>query len=144
MTNRHLFRGKRVESGEWVEGYYYAQGGAHFIIDADYYHNRVDPATVGQCAGLKDANGALIYEGDIVNTIAPAFDLNKKGCVKFGAHKNINAPIDYTNGDLGFYIEWAKNIRQLLRSDIIFWQGNGYIEVVGNVHDNPELLETDK
>lgn len=76
MNNRYIFRGKRKDNGEWVEGYYVClNADRHFIYtgyaetDCGTYYpdcHEVIPKTVGQCTGLKDKNGKLIFEGAIV------------------------------------------------------------------------------
>lgn len=83
MDNRYLFRGKRIDNGEWVQGYYWhnttlplADIGrmipgqdVHAIAVMTPGHSKsydVDPATIGQCTGLCDKDGTLIFEGDIL------------------------------------------------------------------------------
>ncbi len=63
MKDRFLFRGVSVCSGKFVTGYYSFTNNCHFI---DNYPNseEVIPETIGQCTGLKDKNGKLIFEGD--------------------------------------------------------------------------------
>ena len=77
MQDRYLFRGKRIDNGEWVEGYlsypfctekgnesyyFYAKDSLGFFCRCV-----VDASTICQCTGLKDKNGRLIWENDIAN-----------------------------------------------------------------------------
>ena len=116
-----LFRGKRLDNGDWVDGYLYEhepplvgivsekdepEASKWFIARtgfADWNMPRpvelveVDPSTVGQYTGLKDKNGKRIFEGDILN-------------------------IAKTADGLGGYYE---------------------CEIIGNIHDNPEFMKGD-
>lgn len=127
-----LFRGKRLDNGEWVEGYYawYGRPGAPFIG----FHNsigtmmwcEVAPATVGQYTGLTDKNGKRIFEGDIVQ------DMN--GTIY---------PVVW--GGSGFYLRYSPPHAHGFHHDLLplcnYWSAHGAIvEIIGNVHDNPELI----
>ena len=69
MGNRYLFRGKRKDNGEWIQGYLYGIWERRYILwgmTNDIPNMvEVDPSTVCQCTGGKDKNSKLIYENDI-------------------------------------------------------------------------------
>ena len=134
-----LFRGKRNDTGEWVEGFYVCAGGKlHYILvgkihivygNVEFIKCIVDPANIGQYTGLKDRNGKRIFEGDIIQHGAePA-----KVC--FGEYA-----FDHEmKTHVGFYLEWIN--KTYYRIDFGFWANEREIEVIGNIHDNPELLK---
>jgi uncharacterized phage protein (TIGR01671 family) len=123
-----LFRGKRVDNGEWIEGYYCPQPYVRFpceptifpadaMDDGNWYGERVDPDTVGQFTGLTDRNGVKIFEGDIV--------LHKGECGLVGYSYDYGMfEVDFDYCFAGFIDISASNC-----------------EVLGNIYDNPELLE---
>lgn len=130
MENRFLFRGKRIDNGEWVFGDLVHS--VYKIGDTcvGQYGNevgmhKVDPSTVCQCTGLKDKNGKLIYENDIMV-----------------------AYYDEENPEHGTYamVVWREygwvtvenNSDDLCPLDDFTIK---HFYVVGNVFDNPELLE---
>lgn len=126
MQNRYLFKAKRKDSGEWVFGglAYCEKNGAYFItkMGKDHisyigYSQEVDPSTICQGTGLKDKNGTLIWENDIVK------DNVIYGVVKWD---DANARYIIDDRDDGYqeYSDW--------------WHE---VEVIGNIFDNPELLE---
>lgn len=142
-----LFRGKRIDNGEWVESGSPARignDGVHWEIylgagkaaehDLDEHGNilasvtleeclfyKVDPSTVGQYTGLTDKNGNRIFEGDVVESA------------------------DFTEEDGYGVVEWDDGAWEVGNGE---WCGtfheNYYgkeFEVIGNIHDNPELLK---
>lgn len=150
MENRYLFRGKAKcivgtynfgkEDGEWVEGSLRCDCGKYTIFQfetdsADYIAYEVDPSTICQCTGLKDKNGKLIWENDIVK------DLFSDVCaqIKYGSYQNC---FDSTKTEhVGFYVCWSDKYTKRYRKDLGYWINMVDAEVVGNSFDNPELLE---
>lgn len=123
MNDRYLFRGKRVDNGEWVIGMLTKMWEQMHIITPDNENTAyaIIPETVGQCTGLKGKNGKLIFEGDIVEM--PAYQGGKhKSLVYF---KNGKFAVDGSN--YGFKDIAPRNMK-----------------IIGNYHDNPELLEAEE
>lgn len=145
MEERYLFKAKRLDNGEWVQGYY-AKGldvftnceETHIIFEPNtmFYSSgetdgwyKVDPFTICQCTGLKDKNGKLIWENDICD--------RKEQYPEIVKYCNGDWTLDYSYAihkesggcycNLGFYVEERK-----------------CVEVIGNIFDNKELLESEK
>jgi uncharacterized phage protein (TIGR01671 family) len=147
MEDRFLFRGKRIDNGEWVQGNLIrsndAEVGYEAIIiptnDSNMYTkgegrgdlgfenwHRVDKDTICQCTGLKDKNGKMIWENDVCD--------RKEQYPEIVKYCNGDWTLDYSYAshkesggcycNLGFYAEERK-----------------CVEVIGNIFDNPELLE---
>ena len=135
-----LFKGKRKDNGEWIEGWYAPLVcNDKTIIPCIRNKNGTDkeviPETVGQYTGLTDKNGKRIFEGDIIRAITLDTGTECLAVVCFGNF------IDENNGDeyIGFYIEFdgiKTTITQLAMEEC-----KNRIEVIGNIHDNPELLK---
>lgn len=140
MENRHLYRAKRIDNGEWVEGYYVKgldmhDKEVHMIFEPGtiFYSSgetdgwvEVEASTICRCTGREDKNGKLIWENDICDRKEQYPEIVKY-CngdwtldYSYASHKESGAC--YCN--LGFYAEERK-----------------CMEVIGNIFDNPELLE---
>jgi len=134
------FRGKQISNGEWVCGYFTKneKSGKFYITTqgevGGAHPHQVDPETVGQFTEKTDVTGQKVYEGDI---FSDHFSSKVRGIVKFGEYRN---PFndDEHGGHVGFYIDW-KGDRGLNRKDLAYWIKVS--RVIGNVHDNNELLE---
>lgn len=70
MEDRYLFKAKKIDNGEWVQGYLYGIWEKRYILWGMTNDTpnmiEVDPSTICQCTGMKDKNGKLIWENDII------------------------------------------------------------------------------
>ena len=115
-----LFRGKRIDNGEWVEGFYFREAG-DFIKELTSSTHLVFPETVEQYTGLNDKNGTKIFEGDIIST-----DLKRpyliveyrEACFMFNCNDGGN---DYYD----IFLPITNEVHESYK----------YGEVIGNIHD---------
>ena len=137
MNRQILSRGKRADTGQWIEGYYsvysdYRDNKYYQIRSSNGMHNDVTPETVGEFTGKTDNNGNNIFQHDILK--------DKDGNIgvvvwieewaMFGTLTDYEYPAYIKGG--------VKNL-----DESMFWsfpiEENVNI-VIGNIHDNPELL----
>ena len=142
---RAKYRGKRVDGGEWVYGSliqlnnqcYIEESKNGDLHDIDYGMGltQVHPKTVGQLTGLTDKNGVDIYEGDICSFI-DCWDTSTESGYDFQEYSN-QGEIHFCNEFFG----WDITKREQDREDVFI---PSEMAVIGNIHDNPELLEVVK
>lgn len=156
MEDRYLYKAKRIDNGEWVQGVPFEIEGKMVILikdnenllrvhyieenmwEADIYAIEVEPDTICQCTGLKDDNGNLIYENDILFLKDEINGCKWKAVVEFG-----NPTGEYN---------WGWQLVQVTEceanKDILLWIETemSYIdvEVIGNTIDNLELVESEE
>ncbi len=143
--NRGLWRGKSCADHEWIIGdllqVNYANGKRVCSIMprnpvAENYV--VIPEILDECTGLRDKNGKLIFEGDIVLAYYNSEEKTATGTIRYGKFMDTDSLDDY--GYLGWYIEVQGHCISILQPE-----ADGIcIEVIGNIHDNPELLKNSK
>ena len=141
-----LFRGKRVDNGEWVEGYFCGKVSKNFfgvaedstqIIDKNLWWHEVIPETVGQYTGLTDKTGKMVFEGDIVEGIA--FSSNHRGTIEW-ITQIAGFGVRYWNNHIPTAWENSSILKQMTRGRTDEFAA----KVIGNIYDNPELLKGEK
>ena len=125
-----LFRGKRVDNGEWAYGSLITETNPFdknrvmtHIYDNGFNEILVDPRTIGQYTGVKDLPGTWIFEADIVKVYDVYCNETVVGVVEFCDGSFRIYDTDFTSYDRWMYYK---------------------VEVIGNAYDNQELLEEDK
>lgn len=149
--DRYLYKAKRINNGEWVTGSLLTCEDGTCKIATSLLEVKtngpilvcaydVDRDTICQCTGLKDKNGKLIWENDIVH---------KPFYTDYDAYANSEAytgRIQYEDG--GWSVEITKSDGNVCVSPIIdmiaYSKDIEYFEVIGNIFDNPELLESEE
>ena len=127
MNDRYLYRAKRKNWRElpkekwWVEGYYAYMQPYHYIMPKDNFDSwiEIDEKTLCACTGLKDKNGKLIWENDVVR-IKYDDDFSEVGWIKYS---NCGVRYNFVFGTEIYSIDDSCDI-----------------EVIGNIFDNPELM----
>lgn len=162
-----LFRGKRVDNGEWIYGVPItdkATGDAYIITSTAgaYLRSEINnmcatgfraiPETVGQYTGLTDKNGTRIFEGDVVKLFDIAIGEIVYGCGTFGISCRQQIDYDYLASEIAS-ITGCDNTPMFCHNDnfVSLWElYSNYneenseisvIEVIGTIYDNPELLK---
>lgn len=160
-----LFRGKRTDNGEWVEGYFYRKYFPELPHDRPviqhqpkynpkewipkYMVAEIDPSTVGQFIGLTDKNGKKIFEGDIFKfndevwesyytscgTEYDSWEVENYGVVGFYEYSGRFDFIEYKFNENSVEADLHEN------NAIDFAEFVSELEVIGNIHDNPEFLK---
>ena len=141
MEDRYLFKAKRLDNGEWVQGYlvYDNRDKLYRIIMEIQYSTgtcittdnapRVDSSTICQCTGLKDKNGKLIWENDVVgfwDTYSTENGQAEMDCIGKVVWDDETISFQVTN-----------------RLSAESYEVLDECSVIGNIFDNPELLESE-
>lgn len=140
-----LFRGKRIKDGKWVEGVYFPQNdtwpAAIFTGERRSVGEYVESDTVGQYTGLTDKNGKKIFEGDLLKGFEYPFYRSESD------EHNYFAEVIWFPGNCAFGLYTHKYPTAKVRgisagnADFIEDFNSDDWEVIGNIHDNPDLLK---
>lgn len=150
MSVTRKFRGKRKDNGEWVKGFYveskYYEGGDLYRIipenvqycdyEGYYIEYDVDPVTVGQYIGICDINETEIFEGDIIKTHYA--NAQKADFIETVVFHNGKFCGFYENNGCKQWATLYDGVPHLAIDKSVYMDS---VEIIGNIHDNPELLK---
>lgn len=136
--DKNLFRGKKIDGGEWITGCYLSNSPGSGCIQTKgrgrHFHYQVQPETVGQFTGLTDKNGKKIFEGDIIKFInGRLLDVRFNGETLQWELTDVGVP--------DWEVNHLHNTLPLSELEVETCYGEMTSEIVGNIHDNPELLK---
>ena len=139
MEDRYLFKAKRLDNHYWILGFLSVnKTGKYFIrpiCGSALSSEEVDKNTICQCTGLKDRNGKLVWENDIIKYHFGELYAQ----IRYGAYQSC---FDSKKAEhIGFYVDWSESSNY--RKDLGYWINMVNAEAVGNIFDNPELLESE-
>ena len=147
MSREILLRGKRTDNGEWVEGHMikYPSGKVEVFKKCEeppdvLLRCEVDPDTLCQYTGLTDKNGKKIWENDIVK-----YQFDNDDCPFPNKHtEKIIGRIFFSDFRASFSVTAGRKGSSSINNDLFRYVRNGNrVEVIGNIFDNPELLEVE-
>lgn len=134
MEDRYLFKAKRIDNGEWVQGYLFGIWEKRYILwgmTNDIPNMiKVDQSTICQCTGLKDKNGNLIWENDVVgfwDSYSTETGQAEMDCIGKVVWDDETISFQVTN-----------------RLSAESYEVLGECSVIGNIFDNKELLESEE
>lgn len=143
MNREILFKAKRIDNGEWVEGYYAYCRKRHYILPvlnkAIGFDERedewveIDPETLCEYTGLMDKDGRKIWENDIVNCWT---------CIDIGDFANYRVEIGYVEMNYGSFGLHRIQDDTYYRSFKDYFEGYN-LHIIGNIFDNPGMLEVE-
>ena len=139
---RFLCRAKSILDTHWVYGYFCKYNDNYYIINKHDAFIQVDPKTVCQYTGLRDENDVMIFEGDILEYTRtkwhePTSRDNGKDLVDY-------CEVYYDTDRASFRYRHFDTNKKIIGSGLLFFNDmraeDNLIEVIGNIHDNPEIL----
>lgn len=143
--DRYLYKAKRLDNGEWVQGcivrYGFTNQEKWYIVPdyaSDLYSFLIDKNTICQCTGLKDKNGKLIWENDIVE-----FQFDNEDCpLPNKDTKKRKGKVFFSDYRASFSIAMGRRGSKSLNNDLFkYIQCGNRVEVIGNIFDDPELIK---
>lgn len=156
--DKYMCRAKRIDNGEWVYGYYVSASHfghpEHLIIEQDtqydgsgeFWHinvHEVDPDTVCRCTSWHDSNKTPIFEKDIVEFVGANIH---RDLIWWCNEMSMMTAVPLEGIEFNGYDYWNGNYPKYTYADFCFMMQDPYgdfkeIRVIGNIMDNPELLE---